>query len=85
MGKIDGIILLVFGCIIAFLTINCVVGVHFGVQYYFLLLAAELIIGGVLIIKVAEKTEDKLGTEKANSKGSVSMMASGYTATYYIS
>ena len=55
MGKLDGIILLVFGCIIALFTINCVVGVHFGVQYYFLSLAAELIICGLLLIKFDDK------------------------------
>lgn len=60
MGKLDGIILLVFGCIIAFLTIDFIIGVHFGMQYGFLSMAAELIICGLLIIKFADKTEDKL-------------------------
>ena len=60
MKKLNGVILLVLGCIIALFTINCVVGVHFGVQYYFLSMAAEFIICGLLIIKFADKTEDKL-------------------------
>ena len=60
MKKLDGVILLVLGCIIALFTINCVVGVHFGVQYGFLSMAAELIICGLLIIKFADKTENKL-------------------------
>ena len=55
MKKLDGVILLVLGCIIALFTINCVVGVHFGVQYYFLSMAAELIICGLLIIKFCDK------------------------------
>lgn len=60
MKKLDGIILLVLGCIIALFTINCVVGVYFGIQYGFLSMATELIICGLLIIKFADKTEDKL-------------------------
>lgn len=60
MKKLDGVILLVLGCIIALFTINCVVAIHFGIQYYFLSLAAELIICGLLMIKFADKTEDKL-------------------------
>lgn len=60
MKKLGGVILLVLGCIIALFTINCVVGVHFGAQYYFLSMASELIICGLLIIKFADKTEDKL-------------------------
>ena len=60
MGKIDGIILLVFGCIIAFLTIDFIIGAHFGMKYGFLSMAAELIICGLLIIKFDDKTEDKL-------------------------
>lgn len=55
MGKLEGIILLVFGCIIAFLTIDFIIGVHFGMQYGFLSMAAELIICGLLIIKFADK------------------------------
>ena len=55
MKKLDGVILLVLGCIIALFTINCVVGVYFGVQYYFLSLAAELIICGLLLIKFCDK------------------------------
>lgn len=60
MKKLNGVILLVFGCIIALVTIDCVVGIHFGIQYSFLSMAAELIICGLLIIKFADKTEDKL-------------------------
>lgn len=54
MKKLD-VILLLLGCIIAIATINCVVGIHFGVQYYFLLLAAELIICGLFLIKFCDK------------------------------
>ena len=54
MKKLD-VILLLLGCIIAIVTINCVVAVHFGVQYYFLSLAAELIICGLLLIKFCDK------------------------------
>lgn len=60
MKKMYGVILLGLGCIIALITIDCVVGVHFGVQYFFLSMAAELIICGLLIIKSDDKTEDKL-------------------------
>lgn len=60
MKKLDGVILLVFGCIIAFLTIDFIIGTHFGIQYGFLSMAAELIICGLLIFKFADKTEDKL-------------------------
>lgn len=60
MGKLDGIILLVFGCIIAFLTIDFIIGAHFGMQYGFLSMAAELIICGLLLIKFDDETEDKL-------------------------
>ena len=55
MGKLDGIILLVFGCIIAFLTIDFIIGAHFGMKYGFLSMAAELIICGLLIIKFCDK------------------------------
>ena len=55
MKKLDGVILLVLGCIIALITIDCVVGVHFGVQYFFLSMAAELIICGLLLIKFCDK------------------------------
>lgn len=55
MKKLDGVILLVLGCIIALFTIDCVVGVRFGIQYYLLLLAAELIICGLLLIKFCDK------------------------------
>ena len=55
MGKLDGIILLVFGCIIAFLTIDFIIGAHFGVKYGFLSMASELIICGLLIIKISDK------------------------------
>lgn len=55
MKKLDGVILLVLGCIIALFIINCVVGVHFGVQYFFLSMAAELIICGLLLIKFCDK------------------------------
>lgn len=55
MKKLNGVILLVFGCIIALVTIDCVVGIHFGTQYSFLSMAAELIICGLLIIKFADK------------------------------
>lgn len=60
MKKLDGFMLLVLGCIIALFTINCIVGIHYGVQYGFLSMASELIIYGLLIIKFADKTEDKL-------------------------
>lgn len=60
MKKLGGVILLVFGCIIAFLTIDFIIGAHFGIQYGFLSMTAELIICGLLIIKFADKTEDKL-------------------------
>lgn len=55
MKKLDGVILLVLGCIIALFTINCIVGIHFGVQYGFLSIAAELIICGLLLIKFCDK------------------------------
>lgn len=55
MKKLGGVILLVFGCIIAFLTIDFIIGAHFGVQYGFLSMAAELIICGLLIIKISDK------------------------------
>lgn len=55
MKKLDGVILLVLGCIIALFTINCVVGVHFGVQYGFLSMASELIICGLLLIRFDDK------------------------------
>lgn len=55
MKKLAGVILLVLGCIIALFTINSVVAVHFGMQYYFLSLAAELIICGLLLIKFCDK------------------------------
>ena len=54
MKKLD-VILLLLGCIIAIVTINCVVGIHFGIQYLFLSMAAELIICGLLIIKFCDK------------------------------
>lgn len=54
MKKLD-VILLLLGCIIALFTINCVVGIHFGVQYGFLSMAAELIICGLLLIKFCDK------------------------------
>lgn len=54
MKKLD-VILLLLGCIIAIVTINCVVGIHFGIQYLFLSMAAELIICGLLLIKFADK------------------------------
>lgn len=60
MKKLDGVILLVFGCIIALVTIDFIIGIHFGIQYGSLSMAAELIICGLLIIKFADKTEDKL-------------------------
>lgn len=61
MGKVDGIILLVFGCIIAFLTIDFIIGAHFGTQYGFLSMAAELIICGLLLIKFGDKKiEDEI-------------------------
>ena len=44
MKKLDGVILLVLGCIIALFTIDCVVAIHFGMQYGFLSMAAEFII-----------------------------------------
>lgn len=40
-------------------TVN-IIGAHFGMQYGFLSMAVELIICGLLIIKFADKTEDKL-------------------------
>ena len=55
MKKLDGVILLVLGCIIALFTIDFIIGAHFGVQYYFLSLAAELIICGLLLIKFDDK------------------------------
>ena len=55
MKKLDGIILLVFGCIMAFLAIDFIIGAHFGVQYGFLSMAAELIICGLLLIKFCDK------------------------------
>lgn len=55
MKKMTGVILLVLGCIIALFTINCVVGVHFGIQYLFLSMAAEFIICGLLLIKFFDK------------------------------
>lgn len=55
MKKLDGVILLVLGCIIALFTIDCVVGIHFGIQYLFLSMAAELIICGLLLIKFCDK------------------------------
>lgn len=54
MKKLD-VILLLLGCIIALFTINCIIAVHFGIQYYFLSLAAELIICGLLLIKFCDK------------------------------
>ena len=55
MKKLTGVILLVLGCIIALFTIDCVVATHFGVQYFFLSMAAELIICGLLLIKFCDK------------------------------
>ena len=55
MKKLTGVILLVLGCIIALFTINCVVAIHFGIQYLFLSTAAELIICGLLLIKFCDK------------------------------
>lgn len=55
MKKLDGVILLVLGCIIAFFTIDFIIGAHFGVQYFFLSMAAELIICGLLLIKFCDK------------------------------
>nr|DAT35610.1 MAG TPA: protein of unknown function (DUF5325) [Caudoviricetes sp.] len=49
MKKLD-VILLLLG-----VTINCVVGIHFGIQYLFLSMAAELIICGLLLIKFCDK------------------------------
>nr|DAH42802.1 MAG TPA: hypothetical protein [Caudoviricetes sp.] len=50
MGKLDGIILLVFGCIIALLSIDFIIGAHFGIPYGFSSMAAELIICGLCLI-----------------------------------
>lgn len=55
MKKLDGVILLVFGCIIALVTIDFIIGIHFGIQYGSLSMAAELIICGLLLIKFGDK------------------------------
>ena len=60
MKILDGVILLVFGCIIALVTIDFIIGIHFGIQYGSLSMAAELIICGLLLIKFDDETEDKL-------------------------
>ena len=55
MKKLDGIILLVFGLILALATIDFIIGAHFGMKYGFLSMAAELIICGLLLIKFCDK------------------------------
>jgi hypothetical protein len=55
MKKLDGVILLTLGCILALATIDFIIGVHFGIQYCFLLIAAVLIICGLLLIKFGDK------------------------------
>lgn len=55
-----GVVLLMLGCFMALFTINLIVGCSLGMQYFFLLIAAVLIICGLLIIKFDDKTEDKL-------------------------
>lgn len=50
-----GVILLVLGCFMTLFTINLIVGCSFGMQYFFLLIAAELIICGLLLIKFGDK------------------------------
>ena len=55
MKKLDGFILLTFVLILALATIDFIIGAHFGVQYFFLSMAAELIICGLLLIKFCDK------------------------------
>lgn len=40
--------------------VNAIINAYFGIQYFFALLSAEYVICGLLIIKFADKTEDKL-------------------------
>jgi hypothetical protein len=55
MKKMDGVILLLFLCILTLITIDFIFGAHFGIQYGSLSMATELIICGLLLIIFGDK------------------------------